>query len=100
MVNIPLFTGFHTSQVVVWDFFHYLDHGENGGKTLGMGAPKNNQPHYYTLYHVGIKIGIYGVYPLLKDSLEVRINGDRINGLFHLLIYGVVPWGYNPFTNH
>ena len=22
MVNIPLFAGFHTSQVVVWDFFH------------------------------------------------------------------------------
>ena len=22
MVNIPLFPGFHTSQVVVWDFFH------------------------------------------------------------------------------
>ena len=22
MVNIPLFTGFYTSQVVVWDFFH------------------------------------------------------------------------------
>ena len=22
MVNIPLFTGFHTPQVVVWDFFH------------------------------------------------------------------------------
>ena len=27
-----------------------------------------------------------------------RINGDRINGLFHLLINGVY-WGYNPFTN-
>ena len=24
-----------------------------------------------------------------------RINGDRINGLFHLLINGVY-WGYNP----
>ncbi len=22
MVHIPLFTGFYTSQVVVWDFFH------------------------------------------------------------------------------
>ena len=22
MVNIPLFAGFHTSRVVVWDFFH------------------------------------------------------------------------------
>jgi len=22
MVNIPLFTGFYTSQVVVWGFFH------------------------------------------------------------------------------
>ena len=26
------------------------NHRENGGKTLGMGAPKNNQPHLYTLY--------------------------------------------------
>ena len=29
---------------------------------------------------------------------EVRINGERINGLFHLLINGVY-WGYNPLTN-
>ncbi len=29
---------------------------------------------------------------------EVRINGERINGLFHPLINGVY-WGYNPFTN-
>ena len=27
-----------------------------------------------------------------------RINGDRINGLFHLLINGVY-WDYNPLTN-
>ena len=27
---------------------------------------------------------------------EDRINGDRINGLFHLLINGIY-WGYNPF---
>ena len=31
--------------------------------------------------------------------LEVRINGERINGLFHLVINGVY-WGYNPLTNH
>ena len=24
LVNIPLFTGFYTSQVVVWDFFHRI----------------------------------------------------------------------------
>ena len=29
----------------------------------------------------------------------VRIHGDRINGLFHLLINGVY-WGYNLLTNH
>ena len=29
---------------------------------------------------------------------EVRTNGDRINGLFHLLINGI-SWGYNPLTN-
>jgi len=30
MVNIPLFTGFHTCWVVVWDFFHqqYCSEGE------------------------------------------------------------------------
>ena len=28
-----------------------------------------------------------------------RINGDRINGLFHLIINGVY-WGDNPLTNH
>ena len=27
------------------------------------------------------------------------INGDRINGLFHLLISGIYR-GYDPFTNH
>ena len=27
---------------------------ENAGKTLGMGAPKNNKPLIYTLYQVGI----------------------------------------------
>ena len=26
MVNIPLFTWFYTSQVVVWDFFHQQDY--------------------------------------------------------------------------
>ena len=26
MVNSPLFTGFYTSQVVVWDFFHQQYH--------------------------------------------------------------------------
>ena len=30
--------------------------------------------------------------------LEVRINGERINGFFHLLINGIY-LGYNPFTN-
>ena len=33
-------------------------------------------------------------------SQEVRINGDRINGLFHHLLVNGVYWGYNPFTNH
>ena len=28
----------------------------------------------------------------------VRINGDRISGLFHLLINGIY-WGYNPLPN-
>ena len=34
----------------------------------------------------------------LYVRLEVRINGDRINGLFHLLINGIY-WGCNPSTN-
>ena len=28
-----------------------------------------------------------------------RLNGDRINGLFHLLINEVY-WSYSPFINH
>ena len=54
-----------------------------------------------TLAHMGIwggpttcssprKVGSY-----LDVPLEVRSNGDRINGLFHPLINGVY-WGYNP----
>ena len=35
MVNILLFIGFYTCQVVQ-DFFHQQYHRENGGKTLGM----------------------------------------------------------------
>ena len=27
---------------------------------------------------------------------EVRINGDRINGLYLILLINVVYWGYNP----
>ena len=35
------------------------------------------------------------IYLLGCPGTEVRINGERINGLFHLLINRVY-WGYNP----
>ena len=48
-----------------YDFWSYTtNHRENGGKTLGMGAPKKINP-IHTSYHVGI---YWGPYPLLKGS--------------------------------
>ena len=67
----------------------------------------------------GLVVGHFGLPFTWMSRWVDRIKGDRIsgvsspqgiplliskwlvNGLFHLLIDGVVPWGYNPFkTNH
>ena len=54
MANIPLFTGFYTSQMVQ-DFFHQQYFWDGTLK---------NQTHIYLNI-----VGIYWVYPLLKGSL-------------------------------
>ena len=52
MVNIPLFIGFYTSQVVVWDFFHQQYDYELVDSPYGF--PRPLTPSFWTqVFHPG-----------------------------------------------